>query len=107
MAITINSAAPSNAMPSAPFRAHRLNVDLDASYPIGGYDVSDQLEGGTVVWAETVKDTNGTAARFFKISDGGLLQSFDASAEDTPGAETSDATDLSGYTSLEIAAFTE
>jgi len=107
MAITINTAAASNGQPSAPLRAHTLDVDLDNSYPTGGYDVSDQLEGGTVVWSETVKDTNGAAARFFKVSAAGLLQSFDASAQDTPGAETANTTDLSAYTGLQVTVLAE
>lgn len=56
MAITVNSVDSTNAMPSAPQRASQIDVDLDNSYPDGGYDITDDLpDGCTIVHSETVR----------------------------------------------------
>ena len=101
MAITVNSVALSNGMPSAPLRFIKLDVDLDASYPAGGYDVSDQLEGGTVVSSPTVPHYDGADLRWFKVTAAGMLVSLET-ANGAPGAETADTTDVSGHTGLII-----
>ena len=101
MAITVNSASLSNGMPSAPLRVVKINVDLDTSYPTGGYDISDQLEGGTVVSSPTVPHYNGAALRWFKVSAAGKVQGF-VNTSGAPGVEVTAAVNLSGHTGLVI-----
>jgi len=101
MAITINSASLSNGMPSAPLRAVKIDADLDASYPDGGYDVSDQLEDGTVVSSPWVPHYDGSALRWFRVGADGKLHAH-ASTNAAPGAEEAGTTNLAGHTGLVI-----
>lgn len=107
MAITVNSVARGNGMPSAPQRIQNLNVDLDNSYPAGGYSISSSLKGGTVVWSETKPHYNGAVLRWFRVNPAtSKLQAF-ADDNGAPGAETAPAADLSAHTGLEVAVATE
>jgi hypothetical protein len=101
MAITINSAALSTGQPSAPVRHAKINVSLDASYPTGGYDITSQLGGGTVVSSPTVPHYDGAALRWFKVTSAGKVISY-VNTSGAPGAETGAATNLSGHTNLII-----
>ena len=106
MTITVNSAVLSSGQPSAPRRVVVLNVDLDNSYPTGGYDVSDQLAGGTPVFSETVIDYDGSALRYLKLAADGKVQAF-VQTDGAPGIEVGNGVDVSGHTGVVINAFTE
>lgn len=117
MAITINSAEnptvspdENSGQPSAPFHSASINVDLDNSYPnpgggvVGGYDISASFSGAVVAPSPFVPDWDGAALRWFKVVDDDgtpKLQSY-ADANGSPGAQTANATDLSGHTGLEV-----
>lgn len=101
MAITINSAALTHAQTSPPGRWVKLNVDLDNSYPTGGYDISGQLEHGTVRYCESVFAYDGSALNLLKIDENGMLVAY-AVTNGAQGAERTAATDLSGITGIEI-----
>jgi hypothetical protein len=107
MAITINSATLTSGQTKAPSRWVKLNVDLDDSYPTGGYDVSDQLEGGTVRYSETVHADDGSALVFLKVSTAGMLMAYAPSANGGVGAEKANESDLSAIASVEINVYTE
>jgi len=103
MAITINSNAKSHRTTKAPGYWVKLNVDLDSSYPNpDGYDVSDQLDGGTVKYSETVGSDNGTVLRFVKVDSSGVLRAYAASTNGAVGAQVANGTDVSGHTGIEI-----
>jgi len=106
MAITVNSVVRSTGQASAPRRMQTLNVDMDASYPTGGEDVSASLVGGTVEWSETVPHYDGATLRFFRVSSAGKIQAF-VSTGGAPGVEVTAATDLSGHTGVQLAVFTQ
>lgn len=101
MAITVNSATLTHGQTSAPGRWAKLNVDLDDSYPTGGYDISDQLENGTVRHSEWVLAYDGAALNYLKVDASGMLKAY-AVTNGAQGAERADETDLSGITGVEI-----
>lgn len=101
MAITINSASPSGGQPSAPLRVVVLDVDLDNSYPAGGYDVSDQLEGGTVRAAERILDYDGSTLRWLTVLPTGKVAAL-VNTNGAPGADTSPTTDVSGHAGVQL-----
>lgn len=106
MAITINSAVLSNGQPSAPLRAVKVDVDLDASSPAGGYDISDQLQGGTVVHGDAHLDYDGAALRWLQIGTDNKVHAY-ANTNGAKGAEEAGATDLSGHTGVELFCFVQ
>jgi len=101
MSVTVNSVALSSGQPSAPFRAVLINVDLDASYPAAGYDVSGSLEGGTVVAAEKRLHYDGAALRWLTVAVDGTVKAY-ANTNGAMGAEVAAATNLSGHTGVEL-----
>lgn len=111
MAITINSTVnPSvspgenSSQPSAPLQAAEVNVDLDNSYPAGGYDLSASFSGAVVVQSQVVPHYDGTELRWFKVyNDSGTpkLMALDT-ANGAPGAETTPADDMTGHTGLVV-----
>lgn len=103
MAIDINSAIRSTGQPSAPVRVVEIDVDLDDSYPTGGYDVSDEITETVAVGIMT-PISDGTTVRYAKIDpDTKKLQVF---ADDTLDEE-SNGTDLSAYTGVKVPAVIE
>jgi hypothetical protein len=103
MAITINSNAKSQRTTKGPGYWVTLDVDLDSSYPNpAGYDVSDQLGGGTVKYSEVVAMDDGSTLRFAHIGSDGTLHAYAASTNGAKGAEVANGTDLSGYTGVAI-----
>jgi len=107
MAITVNSATLSHGMTSAPGRWCKLNVDLDSSYPTGGYDISSSLEGGTVRMSETVLADDGTTLIFLKVASTGKLMAYAPSTNGGVGAEKANASDLSAITGAEISVWVD
>lgn len=106
MAITVNSNPGSIAQPSAPQVLRVLNVDLDASYPTGGYDIAPSLLGGTIIWSETVAVLD-TVLKFVKVNRAtNKLQVF-VDASGAPGAEAAGSSDQSGIVGLEVAVHTQ
>ena len=112
MAITVNSVAPSFATenqnePSALFATVRVNVDLDTSYPTGGYDLSANLPGVTVRACAYVPHYDGAALRWFRVEDSSgtpkLVGYVNTSG--APGAQVAGTTDLHGHTGLELDVF--
>ena len=101
MAITVNSATLTHGQTSAPGRWVKLNVDLDNSYPTGGYDVSDQLENGTVRYSESVFAYDGSVLNLLKVDESGMLVAY-VVTNGEQGAEVAATTDLSGVTGKEI-----
>lgn len=106
MTITVNSAVLSSGQPSAPLRAVKINVDLDASSPAGGYDISSQLEGGTVVHGTHQLDYDGSALRWLQIGTDNKVHAF-ADTNGAPGTELAGTTDLSGHTGVELFCFVQ
>jgi len=106
MALTINSTTPSTGQPSAPARLISVNVTPDNSYPTGGYDLSVQLAGGTVIDSELRPVLDGATLRWARISSAGKLQFF-ADATGSPGAEVANATDLSAIAAFSVWAFVD
>jgi hypothetical protein len=102
MAITVNSAGNSNGMPTAPQRVTVVNVDLDNSYPTGGYDITASLpDGVTVTWSETVIHYDASALRYLKVTGTGFVQAF-VQTDGAPGVEVTAAVDVSGHTGVSI-----
>lgn len=107
MPITIVSTTKSSGQPSAPQRVVKVIATLDASYPTGGYPLTDALpEGSTVVASPPVPIYNGATLRWAKVGSNGRLQVF-TNTGGAPAAEVANATDLSGYTSIEVIAHVE
>lgn len=106
MAITVNSKSLSNGQPSAPLRAVTVNVDLDNSYPAGGYDISDQLEGGQVVHSIPLLHFDSSALRWLEVGTDNKVKCF-VNTSGAKGVETSGATDVSGHTGVELRCFVE
>ena len=106
MAITVNSATLTSAQTKAPSRWAKLNVDLDAAYPTGGYDISDQLENGTVRYSESVFAYDGSVLNILKVDENGMLKAYVATNGEQ-GAEVANGVDLSGITGKEINVFCE
>jgi hypothetical protein len=108
MALVENSSSQSNGMPSAPLRALKANVDLDATYPAGGYDLSAIFPGTVVVHGPWIPSYDGAALYWLRlVDDGGTpkLMVHDT-ANGAPGAETATA-DQSGHTGLDVYGFGE
>lgn len=106
MAITINSATLTSGQTKAPSRWAKLNVDLDASYPTGGYDVSDQLEQGTVRYSESVFAYDGSVLNLLKVDSSGMLKAY-VVTNGAQGAEVANGTNLAAITGVEINVFCE
>ena len=106
MAITVNSANKSNGMPSAPLRVVTINFDADASYPTGGYPLTAEQRGGTVIAAFVIPAFAAATLRYFKVSPAGNVQAF-VDDSGAPGAEVAGAVDLSAYTGLEVVAIVQ
>ena len=106
MALTVNSSSTSNGQPSAPFQVIEVNVDLDNSYPTGGYSIANQLDGLTVVASQLRPDFDSSTLRHIKISAAGSIQVFDNDSGGQ-GSETSNATDVSGHTGVVLWAMVE
>lgn len=104
MAAAVNSISKGDRQPSAPKGAIELDVDLDASYPTGGYDISDQLEGQTVAVGWLVPVADGTTKRFARVNTDGTLQVFN---DDVNLSEVGNGTDLSGYTGIKVPAIAD
>jgi len=105
MAITVNSTVESGGQPSATHRSGTINVDLDASSPAGGYDLSAALPDGIAVTASAyVPHYDGSALRWFRIVqvNGTPRLKIYANTNAAPGAEDAGGTDLAGHTGLEI-----
>jgi hypothetical protein len=109
MAITVNSAGVSHGMPSAPLRATSVNVDLDNSYPEGGYEIV-ALRGQTVVHSDFVPHYDAAELRWFRLenpSDGVVnLVAYDT-ANGAPGTETDAGDDMTGHAGLVVGAILE
>ncbi len=104
MAITVNSSSASSGQPSAPLRLVTINVDLDASYPAGGYDVNAQIGQNETVVGQFFQSFFAAATlRWYKVNSFGFVQAF-ANNSGAPGAEVAGSTDLSATTGLELTA---
>lgn len=104
MALTVTTNTLGIGVPTALKRTAELLVSADNSYPAGGYDLSAQLVGATVVKSEYVPSYDGAALRFFKIvnvSGTPKLKCY-AGTNNAPGAEVAGATDLSGHTGVVV-----
>lgn len=105
MAITVNSAPKTNAMASAVVAFGKINVDLDTSYPDGGYDVSADLPGGsTLFWSETIKvyDATNTAIVYVQVDIASKKVKVFQETNGAKGAEVSAAYDCTSLVGLEI-----
>jgi len=104
MALTVNSASDSGRVPKQPMMAGTLNVDADATYAAGGYDVSASLpDGVTVFCSPWVPSYDGSALYWMRIemvSGVPRLKIYD-NGSGAPGTETSTA-DQSGHTGVTI-----
>jgi hypothetical protein len=113
MAITINSSSnPSvsptenQAQPSANLQAANVNVDLDAAYPAGGYDLSASFSGVVVQPSPKVPSWDGAALYFLQVVNASgtpKLKVWDSS-NGAPSTETVTA-DQSGHTGVEVVFF--
>ena len=104
MAITVNTAGASAGMPTAPQRVIELDVDLDASYPTGGYDVAASLPQSPTLVSPFVAASNGTTPIYLRINPATLkLQAF---VDDT-FVEVAGAVDLATYTGVKVHCFSE
>ena len=101
MAITVNSATLSHGLTKAPGRWVKLNVDLDAAYPTGGYDVSGSLANGTVRYSESVFAYDGAVLNLLKVDANGMLVAY-VVTNGEQGAQVANGVDLSGITGKEI-----
>ena len=107
MTITVNSAVPSTGQPSAPLRVVSIDVDLDASYPAGGYDVNAQLGQNETVVGQFFQPFFAAATlRWYKVNGLGFVQAF-ADDNGAPGAEVAGSTDLSATTGLQLTAIVQ
>lgn len=104
MAITVNDSAEQGKVPIQPAMAGELDVDLDATYPAGGYDVSAHLpDGVTIVHSPAVPMYDGAALRWARIENGTsgpVLKVYDNN-NGAPGSETATA-DQSGNTGIKV-----
>ena len=104
MAITVNATASSNGMPSAPLRAVQVDVDLDNSYPAGGYAIA-ALAGKTIVTSEYVPHYDASELRWFRLESPSAgvvnLVAYDT-ADGAPSTETTAADDMTGHTGLVV-----
>lgn len=101
--LTVNDSGLSTGQPSAPVRVVKANVDGDATYPAGGYDMSAQFPGQTVQAGPMVPSYNGAALNFFRLEDASgtpKLVIYD-SANGEPTTETVTA-DQSGHTGVDV-----
>ena len=108
MAIVVNSSSESLGHTSAPKRSVELNVDLDDSYPTGGYDVTASLpQGATVVWSPKQPLDNGTAQTWngHLVTTSGVTKLVVYVA--ATGAEVADEFDLALVTDQQVGALTE
>lgn len=105
MAITVDSVTMTPGAPSEPVRVLELQVDLDASYPTGGYDVTASIntEGTqTIVMAPLCPISDGTTLRYLQINPSTKkVQVF----AQTTLAEVAAATDLSANTNKKVYCF--
>jgi hypothetical protein len=105
MAITVNSTLVTGGQPSATHRSGTINVDLDATSILNGYDLSAVLPTGITVRASAyVPHYDGSALRWFRIVDvAGVprLQAY-ADTNSAPGALVGAGVNLSGHTGLEV-----
>lgn len=105
MAITVNSAVDSGKVPKQPLMAGEIDVDLDATSILNGYDLSDSLpDGVTVIQSTWVPNYDGSALRWFRVVDvSGVprLQAY-TSVSGAPGALVGAGVDLSGHTGLVV-----
>jgi len=107
MPITVNSLGNSGGQPSAPLRAVELDVDLDNSYPTGGYDVTADLpDGSTLRWSPRVQVSDGTTPILLALVQVGTSIFVQAFVEAT-GAEVANTTDLSAYTGVKVGGMVE
>lgn len=104
MALTVNDTSKSHGMPSAPVRAVQVDVDLDNSYPAGGYEVPE-LRGQTIVTSEFVPNYDASELRWFRLESpsAGIVHvvAYD-NASGAPSTETTPADDMSGHTGLVV-----
>lgn len=104
MAITVNSNTKTTGMPSAPVRMVILNVDLDATSILNGYDVSAQVPGLTLKHSAWVPHYDGSTLRWFRlytVSGVVRLQAF-TNNNGAPGSLVGAGVDLSNHTGLEV-----
>lgn len=105
MAITVNTTDnDTGRQPSAPVFMGVINVDLDAAYAAGGYDVSGSLPGGiTVIEGSFTPSYDGSALYWLRIENGAagpVLKVYD-NDNGAPGSETATA-DQSGHTGVDV-----
>lgn len=109
MAITINSVSRGHGQTQAPRRVIVVNVDLDNSYPAGGYDIDASMDAEgtpTIEHSPFQPISNGTTLRYARIvNDGGTLKL--RVFTDATLAQAAGATDLSTYTGIEVFAITQ
>jgi hypothetical protein len=105
MAIVINETDnDAGRQPSAPAFMGKINVDLDAAYAAGGYDVSESLPDGiTIIEGNHTLSYDGSALYHLRIENGAtgpVLKVYD-NDNGAPGAETVTA-DQSGHTGVDV-----
>lgn len=104
MALTVNNSDDQGKAPIQPAMAGVINVDADATYAAGGYDVSAELpDGVTIVFSPFVPMYDGAALRWGRLENGTAGPVFKIYDNDNgaPGSETSTA-DQSGNTGIDL-----
>lgn len=108
MPITVNSTGASHGQTQAPLRVVELDVDLDNSYPTGGYPVTTSLPAGsTVVGSPRQSASDGTTPILLKLTSASAGVTTVQAFVEATGAEVANATDLSAYTDVVVMGIVE